>query len=222
MSEIDAIIDSDDGIAQEATFYYHAPWYGELKACAACTVRPEAKQVVPGTGLRDAEFMVLGRNPGKTEDAEGTPLIGRSGEELNEWLVKLGIDRAHVVVTNLVKCHTTKDRPPKRPEIETCAGLWLRKEIQYLEKLRVILPLGVESTLFLLGDRGASPGKLQAYAEVIEVDGRRLHVLPLAHPSYLLRSRGKAQILYNTVLPRVRDYLRREVGDAYERAALKS
>lgn len=221
MSDVDAIIDTDDGIAKEAIFYYNAPWYGEMKACTACTCRAEAKQVVPGTGLRDAEFMILGRNPGKNEDKDGIPLIGRSGEELNVWLTKIGLDRARMVISNLVKCHTEKDRPPKRPEIETCAGLWLRQEIAYLHKLRVIIPLGVEATSFLLGALGASPGKLQAYAEQIEVDGRRIHVLPLAHPSYLLRSRGKAQLLYNSVLPKVRDYLRREVPDAYERAAIK-
>lgn len=223
MSDLDQIIDSEAGSTQDGqTAYFHAPWYGDLKACTACTCRPEAKQVVPGVGPRDAEFLILGRNPGKNEDKDGIPLIGRSGEELNDWLLKLGLDRSKLAISNLVKCHTEKDRMPKRPEIETCTGLWLRKEIDYLHKLRVIIPLGVEATLFLLGDRGASPGKLQAYAEQIEINGRRLHVLPIAHPSYLLRSRGKAQLLYNAVLPKVREYLRREVPDAYERAALKS
>ncbi len=220
MDDLDQILDADERGADTA--YFNAPWYGEMRACTACTARAEAKQVVTGIGPRDAEFMVLGRNPGKTEDGDGVPLVGRSGEELNTWLTKLGLDRQFFVITNLVKCHTTKDRPPKRPEIETCAGLWLRKEIAYLHKLRVIFPLGVEATSFLLGDHGASPGKLQAYAEIIEIEGRRFHVLPIAHPSYLLRSRGKAQLLYNSVLPKVREYLRREVPDAYERAALKA
>ncbi len=220
MSDLDQIIEEERG--GEPTEYFHAAWYGDLRACTACTCRPEAKQVVPGVGKRDAEFMILGRNPGKSEDTEGVPLIGRSGEELNTWLEKMGLDRKHFVVTNLVKCHTLKDRPPKRPEIETCGGLWLRREFEYLHKLRVIIPLGVEATSFLLGDHGSSPGKLQAYAEQIEVGGRRFHVLPVAHPSYLLRSRGKAQLLYNSVLPKIREYLRREVPDAYERAAIKT
>ncbi len=220
MSDLDAILDSDATAAASGQ-YYEAPWYGALKACTACTCRPEAKQVVPGVGLRDAEILILGRNPGKTEDKDGFPLIGKSGDELNVWLTKLGLDRNRVIVTNLVKCHTLKDRPPKRPEIETCSGLWLRQEIVYLHKVRVIVPLGVEATSFMLGEHGASPAKLQAYAEQIEIDGRRIHVIPLPHPSYLLRSKGKAQILYKAVLPKVREYLRREVPDAYERAALK-
>lgn len=202
-------------------FYDDLPWYRELKGCAACGCRGEAKQVVPGIGAVAAELMVLGRNPGKDEDKSGFPLVGRSGSELDVWLDKLGLDRGKLVITNLVKCHTAKDRTPNVAEIQTCAGLWLRRELQALPALRVILPLGVEATKFLLGDRGASPGKLTAYAERIEVEGRQFHVLPVAHPTFLLRAAGKKTQLYTSVLPRIREYLRRELPDVYERSAAR-
>ena len=213
---------TDDVITETVTFYDDLPWFRELKDCTACSCRAEAKQVVPGVGIVNASIMILGRNPGKDEDKHGFPLIGRGGEELDTWIEKLGLDRAKLVVTNLVKCHTQKDRVPKAPEIQTCAGLWLRKEFQSLPQLQVVMPLGGEAARFLLGDHAAAPGKLQAYAEIIEVEGKRLHILPVAHPAYFLRSRTKVFPLYNTLLPKLREYLRREVPEAYERSSRKT
>lgn len=200
-------------------FYDDLPWYRDLKACTACACRTEAKQVVSGAGALSAEIMVLGRNPGKDEDKNGFPFMGKGGQELDIWFDKLGLDRGKLLVTNLVKCHTTKDRAPKPPEIQTCAGLWLRRELQDLPNLKAIIPLGAESTKFLLGDHGASPGKLLAYAEKIEVGGRQFHVLPIAHPAYFLRSSSKKFQLYNSLLPTLREYLRRELPETYERSA---
>lgn len=200
--------------------HYHEAfaWFAELKTCTACTCRPEAKQVVPGHGSTDAGIMLLGRNPGKDEDKLGVPFVGRAGQELDIWLEKLGLDRTKLVITNVVKCHTEKDRPPRPAEIAMCAGRWLFKELTELPELRAILPLGVEATKFLLGDHAVSPAKLTAYAERIVIERRELHVMPLAHPSYFLRSPGKKVQLYTSVLPRVREYLRRELPAVYDRS----
>ena len=202
------------------TYYDNLPWFPQLKACTACPCRAEAQQVVPGIGLLTAAIMVLGRNPGKDEDKHGFPLIGKSGQELDVWLEKLGLDRKKLLVTNLAKCHTVSDRKPTREEIQTCGGLWLRREFTDLPELQAVLALGAEVTQFLLGTHATPPSKLQAYAERITVDGKTLHVLPIAHPSYFLRAQGKKVPLYNSVLPRIREYLRRELPDAYARSAV--
>jgi len=201
------------------TFYDDLPWHTALKGCTACDCRAEAKQVVPGAGALDSEIMILGLVPGKDDDKAGYPIMGKGGEELDLWFEKLGLDRGKLLITYLVKCHTLKDRPPKTAEVTTCAGLWFRRELEDLPKLKVIIPLGVEPTKFLLGDHGASPGKLQAYAEKIEVNGRQFTVLPLAHPAYFTRSTSKKHQLYNSVLPMLRGYLRRELPETYERSA---
>lgn len=207
--------------AAPETFYDDLPWYPSMKACTLCSCRQEARQVVPGAGVIDAEIMVLGRNPGKDEDRQGFPFVGKGGAELDVWLDKLGLDRGKILVTNLVKCHTSKDRPPTVSEITTCGEAWLRKELAELTKLQVVIPLGAEAAKYLLGDHATSPGKLQAYAERVQLadSGRVLHVLPIAHPAYFLRSTSKKFQLYNSVLPSYKAYLRQEVPDVYERSA---
>jgi uracil-DNA glycosylase family 4 len=201
--------------------YHSAPWYPDLLACTRCPVRAEAKRVVPGVGPLTARILILGRNPGKDEDKNGLPFIGKAGQELDSWLDLLGISRYKVLVTNLVKCHTEKDRPPKTDEIATCATTWLAQELALYPQVQVILTCGLEAARYVLGIHAISPANFEPYAKLVSFEAdptRVLHVIPLVHPSYLLRSRSKRPQHVQRVLPRVKDYLIRELPEAYERS----
>lgn len=201
---------------QGKPLYFNVEFYDALKACALCPVREEAKQVVAGEGPLDAEFMVLGQNPGDEEDRDGRPFIGRGGKELDTWLALLGLSRAKILVTNAVKCHTTDNRPPKAKEITTCTQAWLRRELEAFARLQVVVTLGKPATAVVLG-KMKTP-LLEPFWVRVQFGERVLHCVPLPHPAYLLRAANKKPELYQRVLPAVKDYLAREVPEAYARA----
>lgn len=198
---------------------YEAEWYGQLLNCKACPARWEARRPVPGFGPVATEFMVIGQNPGEDEDIDGFPFVGKAGQELDKWLTVLGLDRQKIVVTNVCKCKTDRNRVPKPGEVKTCTELWLSRELTTCPNVQVILPLGKPAAEAILGAHARTAfGVMTPWWTEVEFAGRRIHVVPLAHPAYLLRAPGQRPTMYNTVLPAVRDRLLAVVPDAYMRA----
>jgi len=200
--------------------YHEVPWYTQLLACTACPARQEARRVVPGQGPLAAEICIVGQNPGTDEDEKGVPFIGRSGDEVGVWLRLMGLDRAKVLVTNIVKCHTEGNRAPRPKEIETCESLWWKRELETFTNLAVVIPLGRPALLGLIGKQPSLPDVMEPWWVKAAFGERELHILPLAHPAYLLRTPAARPVMYEKVLPVLRDYMRREAPHVYQRAAL--
>lgn len=199
--------------------YYSAPWYADLLACTRCSCRQEAKQVVGGEGPPNATIIFLGQNPGDEEDAQGRPFCGRAGDELDTWFTELRLDRDKVLITNALKCHTTGNRPPKKSELSVCLG-WLYQEIEFFARAQVIVPLGKPAAQVLLADTKIPSGFTCSWVWLKYVDGasdRRLLVVPLPHPAYLLRVQGRKPEM-RVLLEQVREVLEREVPEAYAAA----
>lgn len=199
-------------------------WIHEQAACVACSARKEAQRVVPGWGPLDAELMFIGQNPGDDEDRIGQPFIGASGDELNEWLAFMGIQRDRVLITNVVKCHTMNNRPPRPIESATCREHWLKRELLTYTQVQVLIPLGRPALAAIIGKQPALPAPLDPWHVKVQFEPapeyRELYVVPLPHPSYLLRTRGQKPELLNTTLPKVREYLQTLVPEAYARATV--
>jgi uracil-DNA glycosylase family 4 len=121
-------------------------------------------------------------------------------------------------------CHTLRNRVPSAREITTCKDAWLRQEIKTFAKLRVVMPLGRAALQALLGGAkipGAAPAVMQPWWADIALDTddtRRLIMLPLPHPAYLLRSPGLRDKMYTDVLPTVKTYLEAQAPEVYARA----
>lgn len=202
-------------LTDPANPYMQLPFYGALTQCTACTARPEAIQVVPGKGPMDARILFIGQNPGEDEDRAGTPFIGASGEEFDAWLSVLGLDRAKAMVTNIVKCHTTKNRVPRAKEIRTCSDLWLAEELQALTQVTVLVPLGKPAVVAVLTRSAPPMTPLMVHHYKIRAFGRDLRVFPLPHPAYLLRARHLAPMFRETILGQLKLTLQQEVPEAY-------
>lgn len=201
--------------------YPNVPWFASLLACTACTLRQEARRVVPGDGPLSAEICVIGQNPGEDEDQKGVAFVGRGGDELNAWLRMLGLRRDRILVTNICKCHSERNRAPRPKEITTCETLWWKRELESFPSLRVVIPLGRPALFGLVGKLPSLPDVMEPWWMIADIPDttRALHIVPLAHPAYLLRTPTQRPVMYDRVLPTVRDYLKREVPDAYQRAA---
>lgn len=111
--------------------------------CNACSLRAEAHRPVPFDGPIDAKLMIVGRNPGQQEDQQNTPFYpgAPGGRALTQALERAGLLRSNFVITNLVKCYTTRDRPPEDEPKRVCKQLHLDEEI-LLFKPTLVLALG--------------------------------------------------------------------------------
>jgi DNA polymerase len=121
----------------------------KCKKCELCKSRTNA---VPGEGEGSARILLIGEAPGRSEDSEGRPFVGRAGKTLNDILDNNDIERGRLFITNIVKCRPPKNRVPKKPEIEACRG-YLLKQIELL-KPHIIIALGQSAFKTLTGLEG--------------------------------------------------------------------
>jgi uracil-DNA glycosylase family protein len=124
--------------------------------CRRCELWEHATQAVPGEGATNASIMLVGEQPGDSEDREGHPFVGPAGRVLDQLLERAVIPRATVFVTNAVKHFSWelrgKRRLHKRPQlrhIKAC-HIWLAAEIAK-QKPRVIVALGATALRALSG-----------------------------------------------------------------------
>ena len=138
-----------------------------------------------GTGVRDADWMVIGEGPGANEDRQGEPFVGRAGRLLNAMLFAIGLSREEVFITNAVKCRPPGNRDPEPVETERC-GPYLDRQIELLEP-RVILAVGRVAAQTIL-DSGASLARLRGREHRYPRGGLGVPVVATYHPAYLLRT----------------------------------
>ncbi len=130
---------------------------------------------MPGEGDPDAEIMLIGEGPGKQEDEEGSPFVGRAGRLLEDLLGDIGLNRKKVFITNVVKCRPPDNRDPRGDEIETC-NPYLERQIDIVEP-EVIGSLGNHATETLIDKKGMK----ELHGKEFEYEGIRL--IPLYHPA---------------------------------------
>lgn len=162
--------------------------------CHLCDLAKSRKHVVFGEGDEHAKLMIIGEAPGATEDEQGRPFVGRSGELLTKMIENaIGISRSSVFITNVIKCRPPANRNPEADEVEMCKP-FLDKQIEMI-KPGVILALGGISFSNLTGE---SIGITKARGKVYDYHGIKL--VPSFHPSYLLRNPSAKKEAYDDML----------------------
>ena len=158
--------------------------------CRACELWARATQTVFGDGSPTARLLLVGEQPGNSEDLEGAPFVGPAGRLLDRALVEAGIDRGEVYVTNVVKHFKWRRAPsgkrrihekPVRAEIEACYP-WLRAEVARIHP-ELIVCMGATAAQAVLGKEFKVTHQ---HGEVLESElGRALGTI---HPSAVLRA----------------------------------
>jgi len=154
-----------------------------VRKCTLCELSKGRKNTVFGEGSNHPILMLVGEAPGREEDIQGRPFVGRSGELLTKMLRAIGLERKEVFITSVIKCRPPRNRTPRKEEIEACFP-YLLKQIELLDP-RLILCLGATSAKALLKTE-ASLSKLRGSFH--DFDGRK--ILVTYHPAYLLRFGG--------------------------------
>ncbi|MBI2976528.1 MAG: uracil-DNA glycosylase [Chloroflexi bacterium] len=151
---------------------------GQVRACEQCKLHATRKKAVPGDGPENAKIMFIGEGPGFHENEQGKPFVGAAGKFLDELLASIGMKRANVFITNVIKCRPPQNRDPELDELKACDG-YLQRQIALINP-KVIVTLGRYSMeKFFPGARISS---IHGQARTI---GGRL-VVALFHPAAAL------------------------------------
>jgi DNA polymerase len=150
--------------------------------CTRCKLHGLGRrQVVFGVGNPDADLMFVGEAPGRDEDVQGIPFVGRAGQLLTKIIEAIDLKREDVYIANVIKCRPPENRNPEPDEVETCEP-FLFRQIDII-KPKVIVALGTFASRALL--RTLDPiSRLRG--RVYDYRGARL--IPTFHPAYLLRN----------------------------------
>ncbi len=178
---------------QSATTQALLRLHEQIRLCTRCPLHRFRTQAVPGVGPSSARIVFVGEAPGRQEDRKGEPFVGAAGKVLDGLLASVGLSRADVYITNVVKSRPTsgprpgRNRLPTQDEIAACRP-WLD------EQLRIIRP-AVIVTLGRIALEQFAPGRPLA-----KVHGRLLTetgvtILPLYHPASVLYRRTWMRVL---------------------------
>lgn len=154
------------------------------KNCTKCKLCNGRKNVVIGTGNKNAKIMFIGEGPGADEDIQGIPFVGKAGQLMNKALQGLGLNREDIYIANVVKCRPPQNRNPEKEEAEACKE-YLDTQIN-LVKPEIIVLLGSIALKNVLGEEY---GITQSRGKWFEKDG--IKILPTFHPAALLRDESK-------------------------------
>ena len=176
----------------------------ELEAtnCEQCILSESRNKVVFGRGDKNSKIFIIGEAPGKDEDLNGEPFIGRAGKLLTEILLSIQLQRSDVYITNTIKCRPPENRNPNSNEISSCSH-FLDKEIDLISP-KVIILLGKVAAETILN---TSKSMAELRGKVHYYKNTKIPTLVFYHPAYLLRSPYKKRKMWDDIL-----FMKREVN----------
>jgi uracil-DNA glycosylase family 4 len=149
--------------------------------CRRCPLSKDRNHIVFGVGNPDADLVFVGEAPGRDEDLQGEPFVGKAGQLLTRIISAMGLSRDDVYICNVIKCRPPDNRDPLPAEIEMCEP-FLKEQLGII-KPRAICALGSFASQTLL----KSEVKISRLRGQFH-DYNGVPLMPTYHPSYLLRN----------------------------------
>ncbi|HUK41872.1 MAG TPA: uracil-DNA glycosylase [Candidatus Acidoferrales bacterium] len=176
---------------------YQAKDLEELRAaigdCQRCKLWSGRTHLVFGVGNPRAKLMFVGEGPGRDEDLQGEPFVGRAGQLLTDIITKgMGLKREDVYICNVIKCRPPDNRNPEPDEVESCEP-FLKKQVD-LVKPKIIVGLGKFAVQTLL----------QTKVPITRIRGNwhsyhGIKLMPTLHPAYLLRNPADKKLVWEDI-----------------------
>ncbi|HWO42101.1 MAG TPA: uracil-DNA glycosylase [Candidatus Eisenbacteria bacterium] len=161
--------------------------------CRRCKLWPGRTHLVFGVGNPKAHLMFVGEGPGRDEDLQGEPFVGRAGQLLTDIITKgMGLRREDVYIANVIKCRPPDNRNPEPDEVAACEP-FLKKQIELIGP-KIIIALGKFAVQTLL----------QSKAPITRLRGQwhtyhGIKLMPTFHPAYLLRNPGDKKLVWEDI-----------------------
>ena len=156
----------------------------QIASCARCCLHETRTNTVPGEGDADADIMFIGEAPGRNEDEQGKPFVGRAGKVFDKLLASIKLTRDQIYLCNILKCRPPDNRNPLPAEIESCVGS-LDLQIKIVDP-QVIATLGTFATAYIFEKFSVPAARISDVAgKVIDIQtpfGVK-KIVPLFHPA---------------------------------------
>ena len=181
---------TEAGVAQARTLAELREAIGD---CRRCKLAPHRTHVVFGVGNPRARLVFVGEAPGRDEDVQGEPFVGRAGQLLTEIITKgMRLRREDVYIANVIKCRPPENRNPEPDEVATCEPFLVRQ-------LELIAP----EVIVALG-KFAAQTLLRTKTPITQLRGRwfdyhGIRLMPTFHPAYLLRNPGDKRLVWEDI-----------------------
>jgi DNA polymerase len=151
-----------------------------VAACSRCRLHSGRLNTVFGEGAPNADLMFIGEGPGRDEDIQGRPFVGKAGQLLTKMINAMQFSREEVFIGNIVKCRPPGNRNPEPDEAEQCLP-YLKRQIELIRP-KVLVLLGAVPLLHLLNKKGIT----RLHGQWFKYMG--IKTMPTLHPAYLLRN----------------------------------
>jgi DNA polymerase len=164
-----------------------------------CELKRSAKNTVFADGTPAGRIMLIGEAPGRDEDEQGLPFVGRAGKLLDRMLAAIGLDRSKVYITNVLNWRPPNNRDPSPEEAAACLP-FLHRHIELADPQLLIL-LGAVSVRHVLGITEGimrSRGRWELYQSAYL--GRAIPAMLTLHPAFLLRQPGAKRLAWRDLL----------------------
>lgn len=169
-----------------------------LQSFNGCTLKMTAKNTCFSDGTAGSRLMLVGEAPGRDEDLQGIPFVGRSGQLLNRILGAIGLKRDEVYIANTIPWRPPGNRTPTPMETELCRP-FIERQIE-LAAPRLLVALGGPAMQVLTGVKNGiirSRGKWLSHETA---NGNSIPVMPTFHPAYLLRTPSQKKLVWTDFL----------------------
>lgn len=163
-----------------------------------CNLKFTAKSLVFADGNPQADLMLVGEAPGRDEDIEGLPFVGRSGQLLDRMLAAIGRDRTSVYIANVIPWRPPGNRTPTPLETEICRP-FIERQIE-LARPKVLVNLGGPSAKTLLNTTEGILRLRGNWRTHVTASGMAIPAMPTLHPAYLLRNPAHKKLAWRDFL----------------------
>ena len=170
---------------------------GRLAAFDGCTLKATAKNLCFYRGAPKARVMLIGEAPGRDEDLEGKPFVGRAGQLLDKMLAAIGLGEADVHITNIVYWRPPGNRTPTPQEAQACRP-FLERQVELVAPEQVVLLGGAAAKHLLEVAEGIL--RIRGKWHDIEIGKARARAMATLHPAYLLRTPLAKRLVWQDLL----------------------
>ena len=158
-----------------------------------CPLKRTAQNLCLCDGNPQAPIMLIGEAPGRDEDIQGKPFVGRAGQLLDRMMAAIALDRSHVHITNTVFWRPPGNRTPSPQETAICRP-FLDRQIELVDPT-LILVLGGAAAKELFATRDGIL-RMRGKWRSLSIAGREIPALPTLHPAYLLRQPAQKKLAW--------------------------
>ncbi|PBB37413.1 uracil-DNA glycosylase [Mesorhizobium sp. WSM3868] len=170
----------------------------QMAAFDGCNLKFTAKNLVFADGNPNADLMLVGEAPGRDEDLEGLPFVGRSGRLLDSMLAAIGLDRTSAYIANVIPWRPPGNRTPTPHETEICRP-FIERQIELVNP-KVLVNLGGPSAKTLLNTTEGILRLRGNWRVHTTQSGMAIPAMPTLHPAYLLRTPAHKKLAWRDFL----------------------